>query len=80
MITLKLKSTSNNGGSCTLAPSDARIGVSRDGNVIIYVVQDIPYGVPAHQVIQLFNASCQICGHVFKFRDLGRGAILWGRK
>ena len=80
MSTLKLKSGSNNGGNCTLASPFAPIGVSKDGRVIVYVVEEIPYGVSAHQVAFLFNMSCQVCGHIFKFSDLGRGAILWGRK
>jgi len=80
MSTLKLKASDNNGGNCTLASPFSKVGPSEDGRVIIYAVEEIPYGVSAHQVILMFNQSCQICGHIFRFSDLGRGAILWGKK
>ena len=67
MITLKLKTTEASGGVATLTHPLAKVG--EQNGTIVYQVVEIPLGESIADVVRIFNLTCTITGHVFKFSD-----------
>ena len=76
MITIKLKSSEASNGCATLAHPLAKVG--EQNGTIVYQVVEIPLGESIADVVRIFNLTCTITGHVFKFSELGAGRIVRG--